>query len=229
MPVSGNLDDPKFDYGAIIHKAIVNLITGIITAPFRLLARLFSGGSGEEAGQIAFDPGSARLLPPEREKIARIVQMLGKRPELKLQVPARYDSELDARALKRAELRRELGKRARLDIEDEDPPGPLNVDDRRTRAAMRELFAERFGGAELDKLSSEAEAKDKARAADSGKPQQSIGVIERLGRFTSGEPQVADTANSTARWVSACSLRNRCRRMRCPNSRVSAPPRSAMP
>jgi hypothetical protein len=192
LPISGNLDDPKFDYGAIIHKAIVNLITGIITAPFRLLGRLFGGGSGEEAGQIGFDPGSARLLPPEREKIARLVQALGKRPELKLQVPGRYDSELDARALKRAALRRELGKRAGLDIEDEDPPGPLNFDDRRIRAAMRDLFAERFPGAELDKLKSEAEAKEKARAAETGKP-QSIGVMERLGRFTSGEPQVADT------------------------------------
>jgi hypothetical protein len=57
---------------------------------------------------------------------------------------------------------------------------------------MRELFAERFTGAELDKLKREAEAKEKTRAAESGKP-QSIGVMERLGRFTSGEPQVADT------------------------------------
>ena len=61
LPVSGNLDDPKFDYGLIIRKAIVNLITGIITAPFRLIGRLFGGGSGEEAGQHRVRPG---LRPP---------------------------------------------------------------------------------------------------------------------------------------------------------------------
>ncbi len=195
LPVSGNLDDPKFDYGQIIHKAIVNLITGIITAPFRLLGRLFSRDHGEEAGQIAFEPGSSRLLPPEREKIAHIVQALGKRPELKLQVPARYDSELDARALKRAALRRELGKRANLDIADEDPPGPLNFEDRRIRAAMRDLFAERFGSSELDKLRSEAEAKDKSRVGADGKAPAALSLMDKLGRLTSGEPHVADTGD----------------------------------
>ena len=193
LPVSGNLDDPKFDYGQIIHKAIVNLITGIITAPFRLLGRLFSRDHGEEAGQIAFEPGSSRLLPPEREKIQHVVEALGKRPELKLQVPARYDSAIDARALKRAALRRELGKRANLDIAEEDPPGPLNIEDRRTRAAIRDLFAERFGSAELDKLRTEAEAKDKSRANDDGKAPASLSLVEKLGRFASGEPHVADT------------------------------------
>lgn len=191
LPISGNLDDPKFDYSAIIGKAIGNLLTGIFTAPFKMLARLFSGGNSDEFSLIAFDPGSARVLPPQREKLARIVQALSKKPELKLLVPARYDVELDARALKRAALRRELGKRAGFDLEEEDPPGPLNIDDRRTRAAVRDLFAERFSSAELDKLRIDAEAK--ANAADGGKSQQAMGVIEKLGRFTSGEPHVADT------------------------------------
>jgi hypothetical protein len=196
LPISGNLDDPKFDYSAIIGKAIGNIITSIVAAPFKLLARLFSGGQNDEISQIAFDAGSARLLPPEREKIARILQALGKRPELKLQVPARYDVGLDARALRRAELRRELGKRANLDLQDEDPPGPLNFEDQRIRTAVRELFVVRFSSAELDKLRAEAEAKAKsagaANAGDAGK-QASLGIGDRLRRFTSGEPQVADT------------------------------------
>ncbi len=191
LPVSGNLDDPKFDYSAIIGKAIGNLISGIFAAPFKLLAALFSGVNHEEFSNINFDPGSARLLPPEREKLSRIVQALGKRPELKLLVPARYDVELDARALKRGALRLELGKRAGLDIEAEDPPGPLSIDDRRTRAAVRDLFAERFSRDELDKLRAAAEAKE--NAADGGKAQQAMSSLERLGRFASGEPHVADT------------------------------------
>lgn len=192
LPVSGNLDDPKFDYSAIIGKAIGNLISGIFAAPFKLLAALFSGGNHEEFSNISFDPGSARLLPPEREKLSRIVQALAKRPDLKLLVPARYDVELDARALKRGALRLELGKRAGLDIEAEDPPGPLSIDDRRTRAAVRDLFAERFSRDELDKLRAAVEAK--ANAADGGKAQQAMSSLERLGRFASGEPHVADTS-----------------------------------
>ena len=192
LPVTGNLDDPKFDYSEIIGKAIGNLISGIFAAPFKLLAALFSGINHEEFSNISFDPGSARLLPPEREKLGKIVQALAKRPEVKLSVPARYDVELDARALKRAALRLELAKRAGLDIEAEDPPGPLSIDDRRTRTAVRDLFAERFSKDELDKLRAEAEAK--AQAADGGKAQQAMSSLERLGRFASGEPHVADTS-----------------------------------
>ena len=185
VPVSGNLNDPKFDYGEIIHKAIVNLITGIITAPFRLIARLFGGGNGDEVSQIGFEPGSARLLPPEREKLVRLKQGLDKRPELKLQVPGRYDTDVDARALKRAALRRELGKRGGLDLAEEDPPGPINIEDRRIRTVVREVFAERFSTTELDRLRAEAEAKEKARPAAE---QQKLGLIDRFGRFASGEP-----------------------------------------
>jgi hypothetical protein len=193
VPISGSLDDPQFDFGAIIGRAIRNLITNIISAPFRALGRLF-GGEGEELGAIAFDPGSSRLLPPEREKLKRIVEALAKRPELKLVIPARYDTEADGRALKRGALRREIAKRAGFDVADEDPPGPLSIEDQRTRNALRALFAERFSDAELDKLKAEAEAKAAAAGAEGGKPPPDISVLERLRKFVRGEPQIADAS-----------------------------------
>jgi hypothetical protein len=191
VPISGSLDDPQFDFGAIIGRAIRNLITNVISAPFRALGRLF-GGEGEELGAIAFDPGSSRLLPPEREKLKRIVEALAKRPELKLVIPARYDTEADGRALKRGALRRDIAKRAGFDVADEDPPGPLSIEDQRTRDALRALFAERFSDAELNKLKTEAEAK--AAGGEGGKPPPDISVLERLRKFTRGEPQVADAS-----------------------------------
>jgi len=194
LPISGSLDDPQFDFGAIIGRAIRNLITNVISAPFRALGRLF-GGEGEQLGAIAFDPGSSRLLPPEREKLKRIVEALAKRPELKLVIPARYDTEADARALKRGALRREIGKRAGFDVADEDPPGPLSIEDQRTRNALRALFAERFSDAELDKLKAGAEAKAAAAGAEGGKPPPDISVLERLRKFARGEPQVADATD----------------------------------
>ena len=186
VPVKGKLDDPQFDYGAIVRKAIGNAVTGIVSAPFRALARLF-GGAGEEVGAIAFEPGSARLLPPEREKLGRIVEALARRPELRLAIPAGYDSEADARALKRDALAREIARRAGFSVKDGESAGQINIDDRPTRAALRALFGERFSGAELDKLRAGAEAK----ARESGKPRQ-ISVIERVRNLAGGEPQVAD-------------------------------------
>src|SRR5262249_17502609 len=85
VPVRGNVDDPQFSYGQVIGQAIGNLITRIVTAPFGALAALFGGGGGSESLEsIAFDPGRAALLPPEREKLKRVAEGLGKRPQLRL-------------------------------------------------------------------------------------------------------------------------------------------------
>jgi len=187
VPVKGNLDDPQFSLAPLIWKAVGNLIGNIVAAPFRALGHLFGGGTAEDGGTISFDPGRSRLLPPEREKLARIAEELAKRPELKLLIPAHYDTEADQSAMKRAALARELGRRAGFALAESDEPGPINLEDRRTRAALRALFAERFTKAELKRLRSEAEAK--AQAAGAASP--SLG--QRLRSFASGEPQVADT------------------------------------
>jgi hypothetical protein len=187
LPVTGNLDDPQFSFAPIIWKAVGNFLGGIISAPFRALGRLFGGGgSGDEGGAIAFDPGASRLLPPEREKIGRIVEMLAKRPELKLVIPARYDAEADAHALKHAALGRDIGRRAGFAVANTEEPGPVNTEDRSTRAALRAGFGERFSAAELDKLKTEAEAK--ARAAGAAAPS----AIDQVRNFATGEPQITD-------------------------------------
>ena len=186
LPVNGNLDDPQFSLVPLIWKAFGHLIGNIVAAPFRALAHLFGGSTEGEGGAIAFDPGTSRLLPPEREKLGRIVEALAKRPELKLLIPAHYDSEADARALKRAALGREIGRRAGFALTEDDDPGPVNFDDRPTRAALRASFTERYSKAELDRLRAEAETK--ARAAGQAAPS----VTERVRNFASGEPQVVD-------------------------------------
>ncbi len=190
LPVTGNLNDPQFDYGAVIRTALFGLIKRIVTAPFRALAHLFGGSAeGDEAGAIAFDPGSGQLLPPEQEKIGRLVGVLVKRPEIRIAIPARYDAGADARALKRAALAREIGKRAGFTVIAIEEPGPISVDDRPTRAALRELFVERFSPAEFDKLKAEAEAEAKGKESVTG-PSRS--VLDRVRSLAAGDPQVAD-------------------------------------
>jgi uncharacterized protein involved in outer membrane biogenesis len=83
LPVSGSLDDPQFSYGGIVWKAIVNVLTKIVLAPFKALGSLF-GGNAEKMEAIGFDIGSARLLPPEREKLKQLAGALAKRPGLAL-------------------------------------------------------------------------------------------------------------------------------------------------
>lgn len=187
IPVSGDLSDPQFSYGGLVWRAIGNVISKIVTAPFRALGALFGGGrEAEEVKDIAFEAGQSRLLPPQREKLKRVAEVLAKRPELKLAVPGRADSAADGERLKRAALAREIARRAGFDVAEDESAGGLSIEDRRTRAAIRAYYAERFGSAELDKARAEAEAK--AAATEGGKP----GMVDRVRNLATGEPQVAD-------------------------------------
>ena len=77
-------------------------------------------------------------------------------------------------------------RRAGFALAKDEEPGPVNLEDRKTRAALRALFVERFSETELKRLRSEAEAK--ARSAGAAP----LSLTERLRNFANGDPQVAD-------------------------------------
>ena len=191
LPVSGDMSDPQFSYGGIIWKAIGTLLTKIVTAPFRALGAML-GLSGEKLEAIEFDPGSARLLPPEREKLQHVGAILAKRAQLKLALPGGYHEEADGAALRAAAVRSEVARRAGLKLAPGEAPGPLDLADRSVREALRSLFAERFGEPALDQARKEAEAATPAGAAASGPAAAALPAWQRALKFVQGEPQVAD-------------------------------------
>ena len=198
LPVSGSMNDPQFSYGAVIWKAVVNVLTKIVTAPFRALGSLF-GISGEKLEAIDFDPGSDRLLPPEREKLKLVAQVLSKRAQLKLSVPGQYSEAADGAELKARAVRVEIAKRAGIKLEAGEEPGPLDLRARAVRSALRDLYAERFGVAELDKQKKAAEGVapvGEPAAADlkTGVVQEKLPIWQRVGKLVQGEPQVADAS-----------------------------------
>ncbi|MGK5075358.1 DUF748 domain-containing protein [Janthinobacterium sp. ZB1P44] len=195
LPVSGDMNDPQFSYGALIWKAVGNVLTKIVTAPFRALGNLL-GISADKLEAIDFDPGSAVLLPPEREKLKQVAQILAKREQLKLAVPGQY-SDTDAAALRAQAVRRAVAAKAGIKLEAGEEPGPLNLGERKIRGALRDLYGERFGKAELDKQKKAAESAipaTAAAAANASAPAAAkIPVFQRLGKLIEGELQVADT------------------------------------
>lgn len=97
LPVSGTLDDPKFRLGPIIWKAILGLLTRIVTAPFAALGALFGGG--DEPAYVDFPAGSAELSQTERDKLTTLAHALVERPQLKLNVPLTVSSVEDSDAI----------------------------------------------------------------------------------------------------------------------------------
>ncbi len=102
FPVRGTLDDPSFRLGPIIWKAIVGLLTKIVTAPFALLGSLFGGG--EDLAFIDFPGGSPQLTEESAGKLVTLGKALVERPQLKLDIPLNVTTALDAEAIAREAL-----------------------------------------------------------------------------------------------------------------------------
>jgi hypothetical protein len=106
IPVTGTLDDPKFELGAVFRKVFMDILEKVVTAPFALLGRLFGGGPDLQF--IDFAPGSADLDTVGADKVRAVVKALTGRPQLKIEVPIAWVGELDRPALIEARFSQQL-------------------------------------------------------------------------------------------------------------------------
>ncbi|HEX7972315.1 MAG TPA: DUF748 domain-containing protein, partial [Thiobacillus sp.] len=177
LPVSGSLDDPQFSYGKIIWKAIVNVLTKLVTAPFRALGKLL-GISSEKLEAINFDPGSSALLPPEQEKLKILVEALAKRPALTLTVEPGYDPKADRHALQELTMRREAVAVAGIKLAPGEAPGPVDVNNYMIQTWLEDRYAESAGKEDYKKLRASFQDKNAGAAARVMESE----LVERLGR-----------------------------------------------
>ncbi len=155
VPVRGDVDHPQFQYGALIRDAIVNTLKRIVSAPFRVIAELLGGKGDEELESIDFDPGSARLGPPMRERLEKIAQALKVRPQLKLVVHGTYDLQRDAAALRDVEVRLAITQALGVKLQSGEEPGPIAYDNPETQRALEKLLSARAGGDAVDRFAGE--------------------------------------------------------------------------
>ena len=111
MPVEGDLSKPDFKYGAMIIKTFANLIVKAVSAPFRFLGEMM-GINGEDLKSVEFEAPEFALLPPEREKLDNIAQMLLKKPKLSLGITGGYDGIKDKKAIQSKKLTEEILKKS---------------------------------------------------------------------------------------------------------------------
>jgi hypothetical protein len=116
-----------------------------------VLGRLF-GGVDEEVGRIDFGPGSARLRPPEREKLDKVARVLSERRVLKLVIPGPFDPERDGEALRSEGVRRDVAHALGVTLEGREDPGPIAYSDAATQRALESLLAARVGPKAMEEL-----------------------------------------------------------------------------
>ncbi|WP_224797175.1 DUF748 domain-containing protein [Idiomarina abyssalis] len=145
LPVTGDVDNPQFDFGKIIQQAVGNAITSVVTAPFSFLASLV-GADSEELGQVEFSAGRTDLSPPQRERINKLREALNQRPQLVLELAGPFNKSFDSPPLKRAKakeaLQQKLAEQARK-ISDSSLTSEANQD------IVEAMFTSHYPEAEL--------------------------------------------------------------------------------
>lgn len=142
VPISGNLDHPEFSYGHLIRQAVFNLLSRVVTSPFRALAALF-GSHYQNLDAVLFEPGLADVSPPEQEKLKKVSEILAKRKQLMLIVHGGFDQDLDGAAIKSAYVRRTLAQKMGVKLEQDEDPGPVAYDNADTQRALESLAGSR--------------------------------------------------------------------------------------
>jgi hypothetical protein len=122
LPISGSLDDPQFEVGALITQVVSNLLKKALTAPFSLLTAALGGNGGasssggEDLAFVEFEPGREEIGAAGQKKLDAVVKALLDRPAIHLEMATTWDAQKDAQALKRSALMRRVkeAKRAAL-------------------------------------------------------------------------------------------------------------------
>ncbi len=98
IPVSGNLQDPKFKFEKVILNSIVNLAAKVASSPISVLGNIF--GRGEELKFLEFDYGTSYIDEKDTQKLNDLIKALYDHPYLRLEIEGGADSEKDRRILK---------------------------------------------------------------------------------------------------------------------------------
>ena len=106
LPLSGSLNDPEFRVWPIVWKIVGNIVTKALTAPFKLLGGLFSGGDGgaDELSTVAFAPGTTRISAEGQQNLDKVAKAMADKPALKLTVVGSANFEREQMDIRRDRL-----------------------------------------------------------------------------------------------------------------------------
>jgi hypothetical protein len=111
LPISGSLDDPKFDVMAVVSQLFSRPLEKAQTSPFSVLAGASgddAGASGDDLAFVEFAPGQDTLTAPAQAKLERLAKLIAEHPAVKLAIAPGPITAQDQQALKESAVQRAL-------------------------------------------------------------------------------------------------------------------------
>jgi hypothetical protein len=173
----------------VIAKAVFNVLTNVVTSPFRLLGALV-GVESEDFGEIEFQAGRATLTPPEREKLVKLAEALAQRPALSLTVPLVTDPEADRTALQVIATEAAIGEAVSVG---EQPDQAEELFASRRRRAIETLFSNRFPDESLTAIEETFERPEDPQDPDGDLVVDNAAYLAELRRRLIASVDIGDT------------------------------------
>ena len=183
LPVQGNLNDPKFNYGHLVWETLRKQIYKVASSPFRALSSLFKD-KNSTTGTIMFEPGQATLPPPEREKLMELRKALQTRPQLNLTITGQFSPQKDGNVFRDLRLRTFVARLMERELEYGEDPGPLNFANPEVQDTLTDLFKERFGRRALKNLEDDAAQALAAHTKDISEAKENVLQQQAAVRFS---------------------------------------------
>lgn len=90
IPVSGDINSPKFSYGKIVWHAIMNIMLKAVASPFVAIAKA-AGANGEELKSVAVDAMQPGFTSKQYTNFAKIVDIVSNQPDAVLVLTQQYE------------------------------------------------------------------------------------------------------------------------------------------
>jgi len=183
VPVRGNLNDPDFGYGKVVWGAIGNVITKLVTSPFKMLGGLVPGGAEVDISFLGFEPGGTRIDDEGIRKLDILARAMAERPSLVLEIHPEAGGPAESDLLRTRELDdnlrmirwRELKDMGELSIPLEEVVLTRSDRDRLIERSYRMLFPNRT---EVGKTPSTSETGPGAGTLTTDSPPNETSVVE---------------------------------------------------
>lgn len=112
LPVSGDLDNPKFSYSGIIFQAIMQVFTDVVTSPFRLLGNVLGIENPQELSAIDFIAGKDDIMSSQSTKISKLKEIADTKKDMIFIINPAYDENTDKFAIQKRLLDRDVAMSA---------------------------------------------------------------------------------------------------------------------